>query len=361
MLQKQHLIIVGTESGAGKGGISTALEGYIQGVQQLDIPHTLVVTHTGNEGSLTGIKRWFKQLTNLYRAIKTAQSKDQQVFVWIHPAAWLSSIRKITFALIARSLKARVIFHIHSHSTERYLNHTVLQILPRTILSLANEVFALTPWWQKRLQSIVPNKPVTIVPNPISEELTSILDSPRPERGNSSTINIVAMSRLVRGKGFEQVIKALPVLGKNYQLFIAGEGAIQEELSNLASSIEVSEQVHFTGWLASKEKFELLSKADVFCLPSKNDSFGMVFIEAMACRLPVVALDFGGVSDVVKHMNSGVLIDDDAPQAIAEGILLALEHKKQLVIGGIEHVKNNYTPNRVAQLVKHRMEAACHD
>lgn len=358
MLKKQHLIIVGTEPGAGKGGISTALEGYIQGAEQLGIPYSLVVTHVGSEGSLTGVSRWFRQLKQLYTLIKGINKKNEQAIVWIHPAAWLSSIRKVTFGLIAKLLKARVIIHIHSHSTERYLNHSILQLIPKAMLFLADEVFALTPWWKERLQKVAPNKTITVVPNPISNALSDRLDGHKDTvKGAESVVKIVAMSRLVSGKGFEKVIQALPQLEGNYHLFIAGEGPIRAELLALASQLGVASRVHFTGWLAAEEKFDLLSDADVFCLPSRNDSFGMVFIEAMACHLPVVALNFGGVADVVKHHRSGILLEDDNPQTIVEGIQLALANKNELATGGAQHVKAHYFPVTVTNTVKQRMEA----
>lgn len=358
MLEKQHLIIVGTKPGAGKGGISTALEGYIQGAEQLEIPYSVIVTHIGSESSLTGVSRWFGQLKQLYRLIKRINNKGEQAIVWIHPAAWLSSIRKVTFALIAKLFKARVIIHIHSHSTERYLNHPILQLIPRAMLYLADEIFALTPWWKSRLEKVVPDKTITVVPNPISNALADRLNRHKDSvKGAESVVKIVAMSRLVSGKGFEKVIQALPELEEHYHLFIAGEGPIRAELLALASQLGVASRVHFTGWLAAEEKFEFLSNADVFCLPSRNDSFGMVFIEAMVCHLPVVALNFGGVADVVKHHRSGILLEDDNAKTIVEGVLLALAHKNELATGGAQHVKEHYFPVTVANTVKQRMEA----
>lgn len=126
---------------------------------------------------------------------------------------------------------------------------------------------------------------------------------------------IISVSRLFSWKGQRELLKAfagaraqLPAL----KLLIVGadetevqRGSFTEELRQLAAQLGVSDDVVFTG--QRQDIPQLMAACDVFTLPSFEEPFGLVFLEAMAMRRPVVALDNGGTPEVVDHGQSGLL------------------------------------------------------
>lgn len=139
----------------------------------------------------------------------------------------------------------------------------------------------------------------------VREELGIPLDAPL----------IVSVSRLFSWKGQRELLQAfalarsqlpelrLVIVGADEQW--AHAGSFTEELQALAQSLGVSEYVVFTG--DRSDIPQIMAACDVFTLPSFEEPFGLVFLEAMAMRRPVVALDNGGTPEVVEHEKSGLL------------------------------------------------------
>jgi len=354
MSKPLKIIVVGTKPSSGRGGISTALEGYIEGLDIENQDYSYVNSHIDSSSKVTMLKTWFSALIQVFCLVREARKKHQSPVVWLHCAAWLSLFRKSTIALIARLAGAKVIIHIHSHSNLQYLANPIKRLLFRVVLSPAHMLFVLTPWWRNHLAKYFLSHLINIVPNPVGNQLLNVTKTSGKLNQSQSIpdeINIVAMSRLVSGKGFEDVITGVSQLGSNYRLLIAGDGPLLNQLKSQVDQLGLNKRVDFLGWLNAEEKVSLLCQSDVFCLPSKNDSFGMVYIEAMACGIPVVALNYGAIPDVVTHDISGVLCETNTSASIAEGIEKAIKNREQLVKGGIDNINLNYTPQIVAKTV----------
>ena len=109
-------------------------------------------------------------------------------------------------------------------------------------------------------------------------------------------------------------------------LKLAGDGGLRQELECLASSLGIRSQTQFLGRRSAAEIVDLLHGCTVLVLPSKEESFGIALIEAMACRKPVVATRVGGIPEIIEHGISGLLVDPENPAAMAEGIRCVLEN-----------------------------------
>ena len=181
-----------------------------------------------------------------------------------------------------------------------------------------------TPWWKKRLYEAGIRKPIFVIPNPLSQSLEEAAMTrkcwQRREEKSEATVIALAMARLVEGKGVDSVINALPLVSEKVHLIVAGDGPRKRALEQLVADRGVSGRVTFTGWVDEERKKTLLSSADIFCLPSRNDSFGMCYLEAMAYGLPVIALDWGPIADVVPDGKVGILVKDTSPEQVAGAI-----------------------------------------
>jgi glycosyltransferase involved in cell wall biosynthesis len=165
---------------------------------------------------------------------------------------------------------------------------------------------------------------------------------------------LLFLSRVHPKKGVDLLIQALAELrrrGCTASLLIAGPGEQQyvESLKKLAAELGVGENVQFCGMIRGEEKLSLYQAADLFVLPTSQENFGLVLIEALACRLPVITTQ--GV-DIWKELQSaGAMITDRSPLAIALAIenMLADPALNQRREQGRAWVLNELNPQKVAR------------
>ncbi len=135
---------------------------------------------------------------------------------------------------------------------------------------------------------------------------------------------VVSVSNLWRVKGIDLLIAALGRLqgrgGAAWELVVVGSGPEAERLKRLAADLSLADRVRFTGRLDHDAAIGEIMRGDIFCLPSRAETFGMVFLEAMACGKPVVACLGTGAEDLVIDGITGRLVERDDPAALAAAL-----------------------------------------
>ena len=137
------------------------------------------------------------------------------------------------------------------------------------------------------------------------------------------------VGRLVREKGVQVLLHAVPKILAGHprtKFVIAGKGPYQEDLKRLAARLGIAQSVYFTGYVDNEVRNALYSWADVAVFPSLYEPFGIVALEGMAARTPVVVSDTGGLSEIVEHEVDGLKVPPDAPEALASAVLRILHH-----------------------------------
>lgn len=120
---------------------------------------------------------------------------------------------------------------------------------------------------------------------------------------------VVTVGRLVRRKNLAALITALSRLGRDdVHLLVIGDGPEEPALAALADSLGLSGRVQFRGFVPNETKYQLLAAADIFALPSLHEAFGLVYLEAMHCGLPVLATRPGGQEDYLDEGRTGFLV-----------------------------------------------------
>jgi glycosyltransferase involved in cell wall biosynthesis len=141
---------------------------------------------------------------------------------------------------------------------------------------------------------------------------------------------IVTVCRLVKRKGLHLLLHALKKLNnRNLKLLIIGDGIERKNLENLAHSLGLDEQVIFTGFIDEDKKFQYISISDIFVLPTYHEGFGIVYLEAMACGLPIITTDNGGQRDIIVDNKNGFLVPVGNVDALVEKIVYLLENKEE--------------------------------
>ncbi len=138
---------------------------------------------------------------------------------------------------------------------------------------------------------------------------------------NPETCLVVGLGRLVPVKGFQVLMKALPLIVSavpSARLLLVGEGPLREDLLAEARALGVGDRLELAG--AQSDPAPFLAAADLVVVPSINEGMGRVLVEAMALGRPVVATRIGGIPAVVADGESGLLVPPDDPPALARAV-----------------------------------------
>lgn len=176
---------------------------------------------------------------------------------------------------------------------------------------------------------------------------------------------VLTVARQYRRKNTETLLQAMTRVRKavpGARLRVVGEGPELPRLRKLAAVLQLDESaVQFVGSLggtdALKDEFNL---ADVFCLPSRQEGFGIVFLEAMAMGLPIVAARAGAIPEVAPHDEVALLEHPDDPEGLAAAIVRLLQDtalRDRLVASGSARWKNYAWPSVATRF----LEAALSD
>ena len=166
---------------------------------------------------------------------------------------------------------------------------------------------------------------------------------------------ILYVGRIVREKGIFTLLEALDELrnrGKDVSLVIVGEGPLKEDLAKEILWRRLSDRVKLVGFVDEQRLVSLYNSSDAFVLPSHYEPFGMVVLEAMASRIPVVVSDVGGLSEIIEDGITGVKVPASDPRALAEGILRVLEDQQlseQLKENAYRGVQERYRWDMIAE------------
>ena len=161
---------------------------------------------------------------------------------------------------------------------------------------------------------------VEIIPLSASESLERQPLVPAVDRPRS---RIVCVSRLTREeplKGIGTILEAAARLDPTqHEVTIVGDGDARGDYEERSRRLGVSDRVTFTGWVSDDERAEAIASADLFCLPSAQEGFGIVYLEALVAGRPCVAAAAGAVPEVLPPAVSELVPYGDAP-ALAEAL-----------------------------------------
>jgi glycosyltransferase involved in cell wall biosynthesis len=166
---------------------------------------------------------------------------------------------------------------------------------------------------------------VVSLPNPVISN--TILRDSVNFQDNERFDQVAAAGRLVPEKGFDVLIRAFHIFSQthDFSLIILGEGPERENLKNLIDELGLSRRVLLPGFMP--DPYPYMRSARFFVLSSRYEGLPTVLIEAMAYGTPVVATDcHSGPAEILDGGRYGVLVPADDPQALADGMILSLEH-----------------------------------
>ena len=154
---------------------------------------------------------------------------------------------------------------------------------------------------------------------------------------------ILTVCRLEPRKDIPTLVSAAEIVSikdPSIKFVIVGEGISRKGIEKMVRELSLTDKVMFAGEVSDEELPMYYRACDLFVLPTLYEGFGIVFLEAMACGVPIVSTNVGAISEVVG--DCGVLIPPQCPEILAEKILEIIENgelRKKLVMRGTEQVK----------------------
>lgn len=132
---------------------------------------------------------------------------------------------------------------------------------------------------------------------------------------------IGVVGRLIEQKGHIYLLEAIKNLKKkipNIRLLVAGEGNLEKELKALCNKMSIIDNVSFLGF--RKDLPEIYSALDVFCLPSLFEGFGLVIVEAMLCKTPVIATELDCIKEIATNEQEAILVQPKNPKDLEDAL-----------------------------------------
>ena len=259
----------------------------------------------------------------------------------------------------------RIIYTPHGHVFYGYFGLLMSKIaitLERVVAYLTSKIMVFTELEKRDLIAFKVTTPDKIVVINSGLELEKYKDvvvdvqSKKYELGIEEDISVIGMiGRLepVKGPGYlieaaRMVIEKIP----RVKFLIVGDGSLRNDLESQCEELGVLNEFIFTGW---KEDVQtILSMLDILVLPSVNEAVGRVLIEAGACGVPVIATNVGGVPEIVRDDQTGILVPPRSPEALAQAIidLITNEHRRQQMgIIAEDWIDDRFSAHRMVEKV----------
>jgi phosphatidylinositol alpha-1,6-mannosyltransferase len=185
--------------------------------------------------------------------------------------------------------------------------------------------------------------PVSVLPNAVHREQYGI----RPKRpdlvdryhleGKRVLLTVGRLDARERSKGFDEVLDVLPALAPDVVYMIAGGGDDFPRLQQKAVDLGVGDRVVFTGLFPEADKPDLYNLADVYVMPSRGEGFGFVFLEAMACGVPVIGSRIDGGREALLDGALGRLVDPNDRAEILRAIEDTLASRERRIPEGLDY------------------------
>jgi glycosyltransferase involved in cell wall biosynthesis len=328
--------MIGTHPHA-KGGIATVVAKYRQKGLFDKWRITYLFTHV--DGSA-----WRKLTTAFfaYRQMIVLLIRGNIGLIHIHVASRASIWRKSIFAFTAILFRVPYVLHMHGGRFEEFFRGEcgpLRREIIRALLRNAATVIALSVSWAAKLREIAPGTQVEVVYNSVSLPTQKTFGRDEVRNG------ILFLGRIGAAKGAFDLIRAFAVVSGDVKLMLGGDGDVNEA-SELARQLGISERVQLLGWVTGENKEALLSTASIFVLPSYYEGLPMSVLEAMAWGVPVITTPVGGIPEVVRQGEEGVMVQPGDIGGLTEALCQLLDDeplRQRLGANGRERIQHIFS------------------
>jgi|TARA_B100001964_G_C14254754_1_gene611772 N-acetyl-alpha-D-glucosaminyl L-malate synthase BshA len=237
--------------------------------------------------------------------------------------------------VILKKIKRKpLILTLHGSDITELANSSLFRPLVRWIISNSDGIIAVSKYLKMQaLELGVEETKFRVIYGGVSASRSKYM--------GIKNKGVVFVGSLVKQKGVDILIKSFEIVGKKHsdsKLIIIGDGSERKVLEKLARELRID--VVFHGYLDDFR--DILNKSLVFVLPSRTEGFGLVLLEAMEARIPIIATDVGGIKEIVVNDENGLLVKKEDVNSLADAINKIIEDndlKNRLIFGGRKTIK----------------------
>jgi glycosyltransferase involved in cell wall biosynthesis len=185
----------------------------------------------------------------------------------------------------------------------------------------AELVITISRYCAERIEEMYGVRGAAVVPEVIDLKAWRQLFDSIPARPERDRFTVLSVCRFYPRKGLDILLRAAAQLRQvipQLEIRIVGNGPQYKRLQGICTELHLERIVRWLGDVPLARLAQEYMRADVFCLPSLQEGFGIVFLEAMAAGKPIVAVRAGAVPEVVRN---GILVEPESPEAVADGIV----------------------------------------
>jgi len=199
---------------------------------------------------------------------------------------------------------------------------------------------------------------IHFIPHGVNTNLFKPMEQPelKKELGLENSEILLYVGRIAKGKGVDKLIKMLYLVRKKNKraklMVVGGDAGYLSIVKELIRKYNLSEHVIFTGYIPKYKLASYYSIASLVIYPSRQEIFGLVLCEAMACGKPVIGSDIMGPSEIIVDGKTGFTSDFENIAELSEKVITLLDDKQYLLkLGknGLERVRRHYTWEKAAK------------
>jgi len=290
----------------------------------------------------------FFLISYFWNATKLAKKPEVKL---IHAHWWIPT--GLVATLVSRMYGKPLVITTHGTDIRILKPSGISHILGNFVFKRVSHVTVVSNFLKKKLISVIPISPSKVTVRPMPVNIEQFGPSERKDAKDRKTILCVA--RYTKQKRLDTLIDALGLLkaeGMEVNAILIGEGEEEGSLRKLIESKNLTSQVTFLPLMPQKELNRYYQKSDLVVLPSVDEGFGLVLVEAQMCRIPVIGADSGGIPDIIVHEKTGLLFPPGDSTSLAKCIKRILTDERlanELISNSYQEARTQFSPDSAAK------------
>ncbi len=251
-------------------------------------------------------------------------SYDLLDFHWVYPDAYAG-------LKWARLFNKKIVVTIRGNESICYFENSLRKKMLMDTLRSVDHIIAVSTDMKNKVvdEYGVEDRNVTVIPNGIDTQKFYAAEKTKAQGKcylKPGKKYILSLCRLSKEKGLEYLLKAFSLLDVNdAELIMVGDGPLRTHLVGLAQQLNIANKVRFIGEVPHEDVCTWYNVADVYCLPSLWEGCPNVVIESIACGVPVVSTNVGGIPDLISSDDYGFIVSPGDVAQLSEALRGALE------------------------------------
>jgi glycosyltransferase involved in cell wall biosynthesis len=255
----------------------------------------------------------FSYFWKAYRVTKSSKIKI------IHAHWWIPS--GLVGVLVSSLLNKPLIITTHGSDIRLIPDSRLSVFLAKFVFKKAKYVTVVSSFLKEKLVSEIslPAEKILVIPMPVNPDKIRIIPLPEPKPKKI----ILCVARYTRQKKLEILLESLSFLKEenmDFEAVLIGDGPEREKLVKKIEELSLKEKVKLKELMSQEELNRYYNLSDVVVLPSVNEGFGLVLVEAGLCKKPVIGTNSGGIPDIIQDGVTGLLIPPEDSRALALAI-----------------------------------------